>query len=80
MLEPWRMAAPAHLRLAPKSMYMPAGTSTGKLTGRRSIMSIADCNAVLSGRCLSRGQIDVTKQTPEKSGDVSTKRNAAEQY
>ena len=80
MLELWRMAAPAHLGLARKSTYMPADTTTRRPTGRTSDKSIADCNAVLSGRYLSRDQVCVTKQTHEKIDNVSTNRNADEQY
>ena len=74
------MDAPVHLGLAPKSTYMPAETTTGRPTGRISPKAIAECNAVLGGRYLSRDQVCVSKQTHEKIDNVSTKRNAVEQY
>ena len=80
MLEPWRMAAPIHLRLAPKFMYMPAETMTGKPTERFSVISLTDSKVAISGRYLSRDQVFVTKQAPVKVEDVSTKRNTVENY
>ena len=80
MQEPWRMAVQAHLRLAPKSMYMPAETMTGKPIGETSTIFIAGINDVLSSRYLSRDRVCVTEQTHEKIDNVGTKRNAVEQY
>lgn len=57
---------------------MPEETTTGKCLGGKSIMSIADCDVVASSRHLSHDQVFVTEQTPEKVGDVGTKRNAVE--
>lgn len=53
---------------------------TGRLTGKTSPISIADFDIVLSGRYLSRDQGCATEQTQEKIDNVSTKRNAVEQY
>ena len=73
------MAAPAHLRSAPKSPYILVGTMTGKPLGRNPTVSITDCNVETSARYFSHDQALVTKQTPERVGDVGTKRNAVEE-
>ena len=80
MLEAWRMAATALVRLAPKCSYMPAETTTGKPPNSKSIISIADNDLVTSGHILSRDFVVIREQTPKKVGDVGTKRNEVEEY
>ena len=80
MLGPLRMAAPVRLRLAPKSPYMLVETVPCKSLYSTSIEAIAGCNISTSGWYINRDQISVTKQTPEKVGDVGTRRNAVEAY
>lgn len=53
---------------------------TGKPLGRTSLVPIADCIFMTSGHYLSHDQVFVPKQTPEKDGDVRTKRNAVEEH